>query len=165
MNIKEISQVDKEHLKAVFNALYTEFHMWSSYHGEPWDLLRFADYEGVGGNLIENLLTYSAPFAVGDHLNKKCNFEWCKLVEDEFEQWGVLHPLLSEPISFEALLEGKWNREDYEEPESNWVVVVDSAYYIKLVLRWKKSYGDSKPLPGINTDELELELNRREVVH
>ncbi len=165
MNIKEISKADQDHPDAVFNALYTVFHMWPSYHGDPWELLHFADYEGVGGDFIENLLTYAAPFAVGNHLNKKCGFRWCKLEDDGFEQWGTLPLLLNEPISFNALLEGKWNREDYDEPKSSWVIVIDSVHYIKLFLRWKKLYGDSKPLPDLNTDELELELNRREAIH
>ena len=165
MNIKEINKAVQDQLKAVFNALYTEFHIWSSYRGDPWGLLQFADYEGVGGDFIEKLLTYSAPFAVGDHLNKECDFQWCKLEENEFEQWGLVHPLLNEPISFEALLEGKWNREDYDGPEASWVIIIDSVHYIKLVLRWKKLYRNSKPLPDLNTEELELELNRLEAIH
>jgi hypothetical protein len=80
--------------------------------------MEFAYYEGCGDSEhCGDILAEAAPFALGAELVASHGFRWVMLSGKSGPRYGVVHPVLSDPIDLESLEDGSWYEDDtYSEP-------------------------------------------------
>ncbi|HXD86787.1 MAG TPA: hypothetical protein VN641_09845 [Urbifossiella sp.] len=122
-----LTPAEQAAIEEVLRKLREHFHEWQGYEGDEWKLVGFAYYEGCGdSDDCGQILVEASPIALGKELVAKHGFRWAMLRSGQSWKYAVVHPDLGRPIDLQALEDGSWNEEEYDEPPESGKLTHDS---------------------------------------
>jgi len=134
-----------------FHQLNEAFPAWTWYHKDPYDLLRFAYYEGCSNPIMSKV----APYAVGMSLVSKHFFQWVMIQVDRSWHYGVIDPIFKDPIDLAGLKNGQYYRlEAGEESPTQGELILLSLEMIILHTKWRQLKGSDAHIPDGNLSEI-----------
>ncbi len=134
---RPLTGTEEDHIMDVLRRCREHFHEWQGYEGAEYKLLKFALYEGCAGSVhCGQTIAEAAPFALGKELVTHYGFSWTMVDIEGRWRYAVCHSALSDPIVLDALEDGRWNCEDYEnERPCPGEVTLDSLDHIVQQIR------------------------------
>jgi hypothetical protein len=97
-NVRELDDSERSTLDAQLQRFRTEYAAWREMYPSDRELLDFVHYEGVAGNVIEEL----EPLIFGSKCVALYGCRWCMIQVGNQRHFGIDHDSLDEPVDLSA---------------------------------------------------------------